>query len=344
MSKPLIAIVGRPNVGKSTLFNKLTGQRLSIVEDTPGVTRDRIYSACEWRNHEIMLVDTGGIEPYSDDIIISQMRRQAQMAIESAEVIILVVDMKSGITATDQEVAAMLQKSGKPIVLCVNKCDGVGEPPSEFYEFYNLGLGEPIAVSSLHGHGTGDLLDACIEKIDWENRTEYPEEYTKVAVIGKPNVGKSSLINKIFNQKQLARVSATPGKTATINFFRCGDVARFADLPGYGYAKVSDSERRRWSGLIEGYFHQDRDIRLVLSLLDIRHAPSADDLIDSELPFAVVLTKTDKLTNNQLRTRLEEIRTEIPCGDQVTLFPVSSMNGKGIEELRQTIESVVESE
>ena len=153
----------------------------------------------------------------------------------------------------------------------------------------------------------------------------------EVVFAGRSNVGKSSLINKIFNQKQLARVSATPGKTATINFFRCGDVARFADLPGYGYAKVSDSERRRWSGLIEGYFHQDRDIRLVLSLLDIRHAPSADDLtmldflIDSELPFAVVLTKTDKLTNNQLRTRLEEIRTEIPCGDQVTLFPVSSM-------------------
>ena len=172
----------------------------------------------------------------------------------------------------------------------------------------------------------------------------------QVTFAGRSNVGKSSLINKIFNQKQLARVSATPGKTATINFFRCGDVARFADLPGYGYAKVSDSERRRWSGLIEGYFHQDRDIRLVLSLLDIRHAPSADDLtmldflIDSELPFAVVLTKTDKLTNNQLRARLEEIRTEIPCGDQVTLFPVSSMNGRGIEELRQTIESVVESE
>ena len=172
----------------------------------------------------------------------------------------------------------------------------------------------------------------------------------QVTFAGRSNVGKSSLINKIFNQKQLARVSATPGKTATINFFRCGDVARFADLPGYGYAKVSDSERRRWSGLIEGYFHQDRDIRLVLSLLDIRHAPSADDLtmldflIDSELPFAVVLTKTDKLTNNQLRARLEEIRTEIPCGDQVTLFPVSSMNGRGIEELRKTIESVVESE
>ena len=174
-----------------------------------------------------------------------------------------------------------------------------------------------------------------------------PSELPEVVFAGRSNVGKSSLINKVFNQKQLARVSGTPGKTSTINFFRCKE-ARFADLPGYGYAKVSDSERRRWAGLIEGYFHQDRDIRLVLSLLDIRHAPSRDDLtmldflIDSELPFAVVLTKTDKLTRNQLTRRLEEIRTEIPCGDQITLFPVSSMNGSGITELREAIESVIE--
>lgn len=180
--------------------------------------------------------------------------------------------------------------------------------------------------------------------------SQLPErDRAEIVFSGRSNVGKSSLINKLCNRKSLARVSSTPGKTATINFYAVDD-CYFVDLPGYGYAKVSDSERRRWSGLIEGYFHQDRDIRLVLSLLDIRHAPSADDLtmldflIDSELPFAVVLTKTDKLTNNQLRARLEEIRTEIPCGDQVALFPVSSMNGKGIEELRETIESVVESD
>lgn len=155
MSKPIIAIVGRPNVGKSTLFNKLVGRRLSIVDDQPGVTRDRIYGECEWRNRKVMLVDTGGIEPASKDIILSQMRAQAEIAIDTADVIILVTDLRTGVVATDMEVASMLLKSGRPVVLCVNKCDSVGDPPPEFYEFYNLGLGDPIAVSSVHGHGTG---------------------------------------------------------------------------------------------------------------------------------------------------------------------------------------------
>ncbi|MEG1965413.1 MAG: ribosome biogenesis GTPase Der, partial [Oscillospiraceae bacterium] len=212
MSKPIIAVVGRPNVGKSTLFNKLIGQRLSIVEDTPGVTRDRIYAPCEWRNKEVMLVDTGGIEPYSDDVILSQMRTQAQIAIDSADVIILVTDIKTGVTANDQEVASILLKSAKPIVLCVNKCDSVGNLPPEFYEFYNLGLGEPIAVSSVHGHGTGDLLDAAFEYIDFSKADEYDEEYTKVAIIGKPNVGKSSLVNYIAGE-QRSIVSDIAGTT-----------------------------------------------------------------------------------------------------------------------------------
>lgn len=212
MSRPVVAVVGRPNVGKSTLFNKLIGKRLSIVDDTPGVTRDRIYGDCEWLGHNMLLVDTGGIEPYSDDVILSQMRRQAQLAIDSADVIILVTDVRSGVVATDMEVAAMLQKSGKPIVLCVNKCDKIGEVPADFYEFYNLGLGDPVAVSSVHGHGTGDLLDEVIKYFPEQDEEEYDEDMVKVAIIGKPNVGKSSLVNAISGENR-AIVSDIAGTT-----------------------------------------------------------------------------------------------------------------------------------
>lgn len=212
MARPIVAVVGRPNVGKSTLFNKLTGQRLAIVDDTPGVTRDRIYGDCEWLGYNFLLIDTGGIEPKTNDIILSQMRRQAQLAIDSADVIILVTDMKSGVVATDEDVAAMLMKSGKPIVLCVNKCDKIGEPPLEFYEFYNLGLGEPIQVSAIHGHGTGDLLDEVIKHLPKQEEEEEDDGTIKVAVIGKPNVGKSSLVNAISGEER-AIVSDIAGTT-----------------------------------------------------------------------------------------------------------------------------------
>lgn len=213
MAGNVVAIVGRPNVGKSTLFNKLIGSRLSIVDDTPGVTRDRIYGDCEWLNRHFMLIDTGGIEPSSDDIILKQMRRQAQLAIDSAEVIIFVTDIRSGVVATDSEVAAMLRKSGKPVVLCVNKCDTVGELPADFYEFYNLGLGDPIAVSSVHGHGTGDLLDEVLKYLPAEEESEEDEdECIKVAVIGKPNVGKSSLVNAVLGEDRMI-VSDIAGTT-----------------------------------------------------------------------------------------------------------------------------------
>lgn len=202
MSKPVVAVVGRPNVGKSTLFNKLIGKRLSIVDDTPGVTRDRIYGECEWQNYKLMLVDTGGIEPDEGDIILSKMRSQAMLAIETASVIIFVTDIKTGPVATDFEVADILKKSGKPVVLCVNKCDSIGEPPLEFYEFYNLGLNEPIAVSAAHGHGTGDLLDAVIENIDKSELEAEEEDYINVAIIGKPNAGKSSLVNYISGEER----------------------------------------------------------------------------------------------------------------------------------------------
>jgi len=202
MNKPVIAIVGRPNVGKSTLFNKLIGQRVSIVDDTPGVTRDRIYGEVEWCGKTAMVIDTGGIEPKSDDVILEQMRRQAELAIDTANAIILVTDCKSGVVATDADVAQMLQKSGKPIVVCVNKCDTVGEPDMAFYEFYNLGLGDPVQVSAVHGHGTGDLLDAVYEHLTFSDEEEEGEDAVNVAVIGKPNAGKSSLINKITSSER----------------------------------------------------------------------------------------------------------------------------------------------
>ena len=249
MAQPVVAIVGRPNVGKSTLFNKLTGKRLAIVDNTPGVTRDRIFGECEWLGHKMMLVDTGGIEPYSDDIILSQMRRQAQLAIDSANVIIFVTDVRDGVVATDSEVASMLQKSGKPIVLCVNKCDKIGEPPADIYEFYNLGIGDPFPVSSVHGHGTGDLLDEVIKHFPEEylRDGEDEDDYIKVALIGKPNVGKSSLVNKIIGEDRMI-VSDIAGTTrdATDSFVE-NDFGKFMFIDTAGLrrkSKVEDAVER----------------------------------------------------------------------------------------------------
>ena len=210
--KPIVAVVGRPNVGKSTLFNRLAGRRIAIVEDTPGVTRDRIYADVEWLNHSFVLIDTGGIEPYSKDLLVSQMRRQAELAIESADVIVFLTNVKEGVTAADREIAAMLQKSSKPVVLACNKVDQIGEPPMEFYEFYNLGLDEVYPLSSTHGLGLGELLDAVTAHFDPAQLEDYEEEVTRVAVIGKPNAGKSSLINRILGEDRHI-VSHIPGTT-----------------------------------------------------------------------------------------------------------------------------------
>ena len=203
MAKPIVAVVGRPNVGKSTLFNKLIGQRLAIVEDTPGVTRDRIFGDCEWCGNKFLLVDTGGIEPRANDNLLKHMRLQAELAIDSAECIVMVVDVTCGVTAQDQEIARMLMKSGKPVILAVNKCDGVGAPPMELYEFYGLGLDEVIPISSVHGHGTGDLLDAVCAHVDFSQAAEEESDRTAVAVIGRPNVGKSSLVNHILGENRM---------------------------------------------------------------------------------------------------------------------------------------------
>ncbi len=244
MSKPIVAIVGRPNVGKSTLFNKIVGRRLSIVEDTPGVTRDRIFGDAEWCGRTFSLVDTGGLEPASRDVLLTQMREQAQIAIDSASAIIFVTDIRTGVTATDQEVADLLLKSGRPVVLCVNKCDSVGQPPVEFYEFYNLGLGDPVMVSSVHGHGTGDLLDRVMESLPEQQEEEPDGDIIKVAVIGKPNVGKSSLVNRVAGENRciVSDMAGTTRDAVDMNIENEFGTFTFIDTAGLRRkSKVEDS-------------------------------------------------------------------------------------------------------
>ena len=266
MALPIVAVVGRPNVGKSTLFNKLIGQRLSIVEDTPGVTRDRIYSKCEWRGREFMVVDTGGIEPDTDDVILAQMRRQAEVAIHRADVIVLVTDVRCGVTANDYAVADMLQKSGKPVVLAVNKCDTIGEPPLELYEFYNLGIGEPFPISSQHGHGTGDMLDEILKYLPETDAEDYDEDCIKVAVIGKPNAGKSSLINKIAGEERVI-VSDIAGTTrdATDTVVE-NEQGKFVFIDTAGIRKKSRiTERVEHFSVLRAYMAVDRaDVCIIM--------------------------------------------------------------------------------
>lgn len=247
MAKSIIAIVGRPNVGKSTLFNKIAGKRISIVEDTPGITRDRIYANAEWCGKDLLLVDTGGIEPAAGDEILKEMLIQAQIAIDTAEVIIFVVDSRTGVTAADMDTAAMLQKSNKPVVIACNKIDAPGEPPLSFYEFYNLGLGEPVAVSSIHGMGIGDLLDKVLEYLPDDENEEIDDSDIKVAIIGKPNVGKSSLINKILGENRVI-VSGVAGTTRdAIDSFYQKDGTNYTLIDTAGIrrkSKVTDAVER----------------------------------------------------------------------------------------------------
>ena len=266
MAKPIVAVVGRPNVGKSTLFNKIIGKRLSIVDDTPGVTRDRIYGDGEWLGRKMMFVDTGGIEPKTDDIILASMRAQANLAIETASVIIFVTDLKSGVTAADMDVAAMLQKSGKPIVLCVNKCDNIGDTPMEFYEFYNLGLGDPIAVSSVHGHGTGDLLDAVIDHIAPEEFEDEDEEIINVAVIGKPNAGKSSLINQIAGEERsiVSNIAGTTRDAIDLHIERGGVKYNFIDTAGLRRKSKVEDKIEKYSVLRANMAIERADVCVIM--------------------------------------------------------------------------------
>ena len=244
MSKPVVAIVGRPNVGKSTFFNYLAGKRISIIEDTPGVTRDRIYAESEWRGKEFTIIDTGGIEAYSEDFIKQQMIRQAQIAIDTADVIVLMVDLKTGMNAADEDVAVMLRKSSKPVVVAVNKADRIGDTPPEAYEFYNLGMGEIYPISSIHGLGIGDLLDAIYEHFPTEDVLGQEDDCIKVAVIGKPNAGKSSLINRILGEERVI-VSDVPGTTRDA-------IDTFYEIDGKHYMFIDTAGIRRKSKIEEG--------------------------------------------------------------------------------------------
>lgn len=247
--KPLVAIVGRPNVGKSTLFNKISGKRLSIVEDTPGVTRDRIYADASWLDKHFTLIDTGGIEPAGKDEILVQMRRQAELAIEMADVVVLMVNVRDGLTANDQDVASMLLKARKKIVLAVNKVDNIGDPPFEFYEFYNLGLGDPVAISSTHGLGVGDLLDRVCSEFPENADTSEEEDEIKVAIIGRPNAGKSSLINRILGEERVivSNVAGTTRDAIDSHYEHNGDKYVFIDTAGMRKRGKIDEVVERYS-------------------------------------------------------------------------------------------------
>ena len=348
MAKPVVAVVGRPNVGKSTLFNKLVGKRLSIVDDTPGVTRDRIYSDCEWRGKIFMLVDTGGIEPKTDDIILAQMRRQAELAIQSADVIILVTELSSGVTATDYDVAAMLIKSGKPVVLCVNKCDAVGAPSPEFYEFYNLGLGDPVAVSAAHGHGTGDLLDEVYRYIGDMEDDSYDDEFIKVAIIGKPNVGKSSLVNRISGEERVI-VSNIAGTTRdavdTVIDDERGKYV-FIDTAGIRRkSKVLDTIERY--SVLRAYMAVDRADVCVILIDGTEGFTEQDSKVAGyahEQGKACIVAvnkwdaveKTDK-TMSELRQKLE---VDFSFMKYVPILFISAKTGQRIDKLFEMIQKV----
>ena len=348
MTKPMIAIVGRPNVGKSMLFNKLIGRRLSIVEDTPGVTRDRIYGESDWCGRKFTLVDTGGIEPNTDNQILSFMRQQAQIAIDNATVIVLVVDIKTGMTAADQEVAGMLQRSKKPIVLAVNKMDATGTVDPEFYEFYNLGLGDPIAVSAVHGHGTGDLLDACLKYFPPEDETEEDDDVIQVAIIGKPNVGKSSLTNRILGQERVI-VSNVAGTTRdAIDSYFENETGKYNFIDTAGMRKKSkvDDAIEKYSVLRATMAIERSDVCLIL--IDANDGVTEQDTKIAGLAHEagkaciIVVNKWDMVekdgkTMDRMR---EDIRRDLSYMTYAPILFISALTGQRVTRLFELINYV----
>ena len=350
MSKPLVAIVGRPNVGKSLLFNKLVGQRLSIVEDTPGVTRDRLYADCEWCGRQFHIVDTGGIEPTADSEILAFMREQAQIAISSADVIVFVADLRTGVTAADKDVANMLLRSRKPVVLAVNKADSTGPTDPGVYEFYSLGLGDPIPVSAVHGHGTGDLLDECLKYFPPETEEEEEDDRIRVAVIGKPNVGKSSLVNHILGEKRVI-VSDTAGTTrdAVDSPFE-NSYGKYVFIDTAGIRRRSKVEERveKFSVMRAQMAIERADVCLIL--IDAREGVTEQDTKIAGLAHEagkasiIVVNKWDlveKETGTLEKMRKEVLR-DLSYMDYAPVLFISALTGQRTEKLFELINYVAE--
>ena len=346
--KPLIAIVGRPNVGKSMLFNKLVGQRLSIVEDTPGVPRDRLYAEAEWRNRKFDLVDTGGIEPSADSQILAFMRQQAEIAIQHATVILFVCDIKTGLTASDQEVANMLLRSQKPVVLAVNKMDQVGITNPDIYEFYNLGLGDPIAVSAVHGHGTGDLLDACMEYFPPEDGEEEEDDVIKVAIIGKPNVGKSSLVNRILGEQRVI-VSDMAGTTrdAVDSYFE-NQKGKYLFIDTAGMRKKSkvDDRIEKFSVLRATMAIERADVCLIL--VDANEGVTEQDTKVAGLAHEagkaciIVVNKWDAIEKDDktMDHMCQDIRRDLSYMTYAPIVFISALTGQRVDRLFDLINYV----
>ena len=345
MAKPVVAIVGRPNVGKSTLFNKLSGQRIAIVEDTPGVTRDRIYYDIEWCGRKMLLIDTGGIEPKTDDAILRHMRLQAEIAIESADVIIFMTDIRAGVTADDREIAHMLQRSLKPIVLAVNKCDKVGALPPEFYEFYELGLDDPIALSSLHGTGSGDLLDRVSELLPEYDEEVVDTDAIRVAVIGKPNAGKSSVINKILGEERLI-VSDIAGTTRdAIDTETENEYGRFIFVDTAGIRRKSKVEDRieKFSVLRAKTAVERADVCLIM--IDAAEGVTEQDekiagiAHDAGKACIIVINKWDLVEkdNNTVKSFTDEVYRHLGYMTYAPLLFISAKTGQRVPRLFEYI-------
>ena len=349
MAKPLVAIVGRPNVGKSMLFNKLTGHRTSIVEDTPGVTRDRIYGDCEWCGRTFSLVDTGGIEPSTDHDMLKFMRRQAEIGIELADAIIMVTDVRSGVTAADQDVATILRKSGKPVALAVNKCDSIGPVNPDVYEFYSLGIGDLFETSAVHGHGTGDLLDWVLENIPEDQEEEQEDDIIKVAIVGKPNVGKSSLLNGILGEERVI-VSNVAGTTRdAIDSYYENETGKYCFIDTAGMRRKSkvDDAIEKYSNMRSVSAIDRADVCLIL--IDANDGVTEQDtkiaglVHEAGKAAIIVVNKWDAVADKETNT-MRDMEAKVRQGLSYMLYaPViflSALTGARCERLFDAIQEV----